>query len=149
MTSSPSRHAYFWIQAGAVLGALSVILGAFAAHGLDGFLIAKYGSETRVITGQTIPAAVKYLADFKTAAEYQMYHSLALIAVGLLGLQIPSRALTLAGRAFCLGIFLFSGSLYVLVLSGVRVLGAITPFGGVAFIIGWVALCAAATGRKT
>ena len=79
------------------------------------------------------------LATFETAARYQMYHALALLAVGLL----TDRGVTRAGAAgwlFLAGVALFSGSLYLLVLTGQRWLGAVTPFGGVAFIAGWVAL---------
>ncbi len=76
----------------------------------------------------------KYLADFRTAAEYQMTHALGMIAVGILAMRRKCRALNVAGWSFFVGTILFSGSLYVLVLSGVRALGAITPFGGVLFI---------------
>jgi len=131
----------FQIRAGAIAAALAVVLGAFAAHGLDGFLLQKYDGVTKIVHGQEIPGAVKYMADFKTAAEYQMFHGLALLAVGLLALHRRSSALNWAGKFFLIGILLFSGSLYLLVLTGVRMLGAITPFGGVAFILGWIALC--------
>jgi uncharacterized membrane protein YgdD (TMEM256/DUF423 family) len=132
-----------WIAAGALLAGLAVVCGAFAAHGLDSLFTAKYAGETRLVTGQEIPRAVKYLADFRTGAEYQMYHALGLIAVGLLAnARGPRRSLALAGWCFLIGCLLFSGSLYVLTLSGLGWLGAITPFGGVAFIIGWVALAA-------
>jgi len=128
------------------MAALAVILGAFAAHGLDGFLLKKYAGVTKVIAGQEVPGAVKYLGDFKTAATYQMFHGLALLVVGLLSVQRQSRALQLAGWGFLVGILLFSGSLYLLVLTGVSKLGAITPFGGLAFIFGWMALAVAGPG---
>ena len=78
---------------------------------------------------------------WKTGVEYHFYHALALLAVGLLARQLqPSGALTAAGVCFALGVLLFSGSLYALALSGVRVLGAVTPFGGLLFLVGWACL---------
>lgn len=133
-----------WLLLGAVFGGLSVALGAFAAHGLDKVFVEKYSGQTRVVGGETMPLARKFLNDFKTAAEYQMYHALALIAVGLMTQQRPSAALTIAGVSFTLGILLFSGSLYVLTLTGLTKLGMITPIGGVAFLVGWCALAVAA-----
>src|SRR5262249_59735073 len=86
------------------------------------------------------PAAV-----FQTGVQYHMYHALALLAVGLMAGPSPtSRAGGVAAWAFLIGVVLFSGSLYVLALSGVRWLGAITPFGGVAMLVGWAALAVAA-----
>lgn len=147
MTSSTSS-ATFWIRTGAITAALAVVFGAFAAHGLDGFLIKKYAGVSKTITGQTVPGAVKYLADFKTAAEYQMSHGLALLTVGLLSLYRRSRALQFAGWSFLIGVLLFSGSLYLLVLTGITRLGAITPLGGTAFILGWIALAVAGAGAS-
>ncbi|SFJ34185.1 DUF423 domain-containing protein [Planctomicrobium piriforme] len=135
-----NKDGLFWIKAGAVLGAIAVVCGSFGAHMLPEFLMEKYAGQTREVLGQQIPAAQKYLADFKTAAEYEMYHSLALLAVGLLSLHGSSWSLRLAGRSFLFGSIIFSGSLYLLVLTGMRWLGAVTPFGGVLFIIGWAAL---------
>lgn len=137
-----------WLMLGAILGGLSVALGAFAAHGLDGHFVDKYAGQTRVVAGETVPLSKKFLADFKTGAEYQMTHSLALLVVGLLAVRRPSRSLTVAGWSFTLGIMLFSGSLYVLTLTGVTKLGMVTPFGGVAFLVGWTALAIAAV-QKT
>lgn len=130
----------WWLPIGSLLAGLAVVCGAFAAHGLDGYLIEKYDGVTKVVAGETVPGAVKYLGDFRTAAEYQMYHALALVAVGLLARRRYGASLAVAGTSFLLGILLFSGSLYVLVLTGVTVLGAITPIGGVAFLVGWGAL---------
>jgi uncharacterized membrane protein YgdD (TMEM256/DUF423 family) len=114
-----------WLRLGAVLGFLAVACGAFAAHGLKGRISAD-GLEV-----------------FETAARYQMYHALALVAVGLLaGRGRTSGALAVAGWSFSLGTVVFSGSLYALALSGVRWLGAITPLGGVLFLVGWLALAA-------
>ncbi len=123
-------------------------LGAFAAHGLDKVFVAKYAEGTRTVGGQTIPLAAKFLNDFKTAAEYQMYHGLALIAVGLVVDRRPSRAATLAGWSFAMGIVLFSGSLYTLTLTGVTKWGAVTPLGGLAFLFGWLCLALAVIGNS-
>lgn len=140
-----------WILLGAILGGLSVGLGAFAAHGLDGVFVKKYEGKTRVVAGETMPLARKFLNDFKTGAEYQMYHSLAVLVVGLLCRQRTSWRLNTAGYAFVAGIVLFSGSLYILTLTGVTKWGMVTPLGGVAFLIGWLALAAdgAASASRT
>lgn len=126
---------------GAALAGLAVVTGAFAAHGLDKTLVPKYRDlEAKTIAGQEFAAPYKYLQDFKTAAEYQMYHALGLLAVGLLSLRSRRTSLEAAGWSFVIGILLFSGSLYLLVITGQFWMGAITPFGGVSFIIGWAAL---------
>ena len=129
-----------WLLLGAMFGGLSVGLGAFAAHGLDKVFAEKYAGQTRVVAGETVPLSKKFLGDFKTGAEYQMSHSLALLAVGLLAQRRSSVRLVIAGTAFTLGIVLFSGSLYVLTLTGVTKWGMVTPLGGVAFLVGWFAL---------
>jgi uncharacterized membrane protein YgdD (TMEM256/DUF423 family) len=104
-------------------GFIAVSLGAFAAHGLKSML------------------GADLLATFQTGVQYHMYHSLALLAVGILVLQFPAQTgLRIAGFLFLAGIIIFSGSLYVLALSGIRWLGAITPIGGVAFLAGWALL---------
>lgn len=119
----------FFIIAGAINGFLSVALGAFGAHLLEG----------RV--------ADKYLATWETAVQYQMFHALALVAIGIL---MSSKVLghvsqlNVAGYLILAGIIIFSGSLYVLSLTGISILGAITPIGGVAFLIGWIMLIVAA-----
>ncbi|MFO0724095.1 MAG: DUF423 domain-containing protein [Myxococcota bacterium] len=115
-----------WLAAGAVLGGFAVALGAFGAHAL----------KSRV--------SVEDLAIWRTAVEYQMYHALALILAGLWSRSQPSPWLARAGVAFVIGSVVFSGSLYGLVLSGIRGLGAVTPVGGVAFLIGWACLLVAA-----
>jgi uncharacterized membrane protein YgdD (TMEM256/DUF423 family) len=111
---------------GAVNGLLCVMLGAFGAHGLQ----------------DRIPA--NHLIWWNKAVDYQALHSLALLAVGLLSLQLRSVLLAWSGWTFLVGILLFSGSLYLLALTGYRPLGMITPFGGLAFIIGWACLALAA-----
>lgn len=142
--SSPTvdlQSARRWIVTGAALAGLAVVTGAFAAHGLDEPLIKRYQDlPAKTVAGQQFAAPYKYLQDFKTAAEYQMYHALGLLAVGLLSLRGRRTSLEVAGWAFLIGIVLFSGSLYVLVMTGKLWMGAITPFGGTAFIIGWAAL---------
>lgn len=107
---------------GCVFGCLGVAAGAFGAHALRG----------------RVPPDL--LAVFETGARYQMYHALALLAASRVAGRRCGR---LAGWMFAAGIVLFSGSLYVLALSGVRWLGAVTPFGGAAFLAGWIALALA------
>jgi uncharacterized membrane protein YgdD (TMEM256/DUF423 family) len=106
----------------ALLGALAVALGAFAAHGLQTLL------------------SERLLQVFQIGVQYQFYHVFALLLTGLLQQRRDSRGLRLAAVLFLLGILIFSGSLYVLALSGVHWLGAITPLGGSAFIAGWLVL---------
>ncbi len=115
-----------------VLAGLSVAAGAFASHALREKL------------------AERALQIFETGARYQMYHALALIAVAILlgRSEAPQTLLAIAGSAFVLGIAIFSGSLYALSLSGIKWLGAITPLGGVAFLVGWGCLAIAAWGFK-
>ncbi len=112
-----------YLALGALYGFLGVACGAFGAHAL----------RTR-LSGDM-------LAVWKTAVEYQMFHALTLLAVGLL-LRAggSSTLLNVSGACFTGGVLLFSGSLYALALSGVRVLGAITPLGGLLFLIGWALL---------
>jgi uncharacterized membrane protein YgdD (TMEM256/DUF423 family) len=139
-----------WIATGATLAGLAVVTGAFAAHGMDQYVVDKFADvPDKVIAGQEFAASWKYLQDFKTAAEYQMYHSLGLLVVGLLALRERKKSLHVAGWSFLIGILLFSGSLYLLVLTGITKLGAITPIGGVAFIVGWIALLRAALAIKS
>ena len=118
----------FMIQSGAVLGLLGVALGAFGAHALRASL-----------------AAAGRLDTFETAVRYQFYHALALVLVGLLMQQFGSNPATVrllgwAGYSFLGGTIIFSGSLYLLCLTGVTWLGAITPIGGVALVAGWALL---------
>jgi len=145
----------WWLILGAIVCGTSVGTGAFAAHSLTDHFANVYAGQTREVAGEVVPLARKYLQDFKTGAEYQMFHGLALVALGVLSLvnqrtgQPPSRMLNLAGWMFVAGVILFSGSLYALTLSGVRILGAITPLGGVAFLTGWAFLgIGAFTDRK-
>jgi uncharacterized membrane protein YgdD (TMEM256/DUF423 family) len=115
---------------GALSGFMAVALGAFGAHALRERLSADM------------------LEVFKTGVSYQMYHALALLGVGLLLARVSidgSAWLTGAGWLFVVGTVLFSGSLYLLSLSGTTWLGAITPVGGVAFLVGWLALAVSAS----
>lgn len=109
-----------------VMGFLSVGLGAFAAHGLESML------------------SIEMLAVFKTGVQYQMFHVTALLAVAVLCELTQSQAslalLKWSGYLFCVGIFMFSGSLYALSISGISILGIITPLGGVAFLLAWLLL---------
>lgn len=134
----------FWMRTGAVLGFLAVALGAFAAHGLESNLKAS-GAETSESSENPDPNAYpieRRLEVFETGAEYQMYHALAILGVGVAAATGRFRrgALNAAGVGFLAGILIFSGSLYLLALTGIRWLGAITPIGGVAFLFGWAAL---------
>ena len=136
-----------WVVLGALLAGMAVMTGAIAAHGIESHLTKSYEGQTRTTVGVGIPAAQKYLADFKTASQYQMYHALGIILVGLLAGRFRSRLLTAAGWAFLIGICLFSGSLYVLSLmahgfsDGTRhAIGLTAATGGTTFIIGWICL---------
>jgi uncharacterized membrane protein YgdD (TMEM256/DUF423 family) len=111
---------------GSLSGLIAVGLGAFAAHGL----------KTRL--------SPELLGTFEVGVRYQMYHALALLAVGWAATKWPGAAVNAAGWLFVTGTLLFSGSLYVLSLAGVRWLGAVTPFGGAAFLAGWACLAWAA-----
>jgi uncharacterized membrane protein YgdD (TMEM256/DUF423 family) len=108
--------------AGAASAALAVLAGAFGAHAL----------RTRV--------PLDLLVVFETAARYQMYHALGLVAVGLLAERTSHTRVRAAGWLFVAGTVAFSGSLYALSLTGIRALGAVTPVGGLCFIAGWIAL---------
>jgi uncharacterized membrane protein YgdD (TMEM256/DUF423 family) len=113
-----------FIQVSAIVGALSVGIGAFGAHGLEPIL----ESNGRLDT-------------FETAVKYHFYHALAMLAVAIwYDLQPERKILVKVMWSFLIGILIFSGSLYVLSLTGIRWLGAITPLGGVAFILGWLML---------
>jgi uncharacterized membrane protein YgdD (TMEM256/DUF423 family) len=108
---------------GAVMGFLGVAIGAFGAHGLRSRL------------------APEMLAVFETGVRYQMYHVVALLLVAAaIGHVGQARLLTIAGWSFVAGIVIFSGSLYALALTGTGILGAVTPIGGLGFLVGWACL---------
>jgi uncharacterized membrane protein YgdD (TMEM256/DUF423 family) len=111
---------------GAVAAFLAVAFGAFGVHGLRGRL------------------SPEMMAVFESAVRYHMYHALALLLVGLIMGRMSGWLIQTAGWCFVAGILLFSGSLYMLALSGVTILGAITPLGGLAFLAGWACLAFAA-----
>lgn len=124
--------AAFVLRAAALLGGLAVALGAFGAHGL----------KDRV--------APEMLAVYETGVKYHFYHALALLALALGPERLwQSAAAPWAGWAWIAGIAVFSGSLYLMTFTGARWLGAITPIGGVAFIVGWALLFVAAGRLKT
>lgn len=104
-----------------IFGALSVGIGAFGAHGLESTLTANGRVET-----------------FETGVKYQFYHTLALLLLGILMLNLQSGYFNYAAICFVIGMIIFSGSLYTLSLTNITWLGAITPIGGLAFILGWV-----------
>lgn len=112
------------LQVAGLSGALSVGLGAFGAHSLEALLVQNGRLDT-----------------FQTAVNYHFYHTLALLGIGILATIKPDwKGITFSAWCMVLGIVIFSGSLYVLSLSGINWLGAITPLGGLAFILGWSSL---------
>lgn len=119
------------LTAGVILAGTAVALGAFGAHALKELLEKLGRTET-----------------FELAVRYQFYHALALLAVGLMRQSTPSKKLGIAAVLFIFGILFFSGSLYVLSLSGQRILGAITPIGGVLFMAGWAMMLLAIWERE-
>lgn len=113
----------FFLVSGAFFGFLSVVLGAFGAHGLEKLL------------------TEKHLETFNTAVEYQFLHSILLLFVGLLAtLQLKTFTIKLAGYFFLIGIILFSGSLYLYIATQTKAFAMITPVGGVFFLFGWLAM---------
>lgn len=119
-----------FVRLAGVFGFLGVALGAFGAHGLKSRL------------------SPDMLTIWQTGVLYHLIHAVALLGLGVLAQRGSGSAVSVAGWAFTAGILVFSGSLYALALSGVRVLGAITPIGGVAFLVGWGALVVATFGEK-
>ena len=115
-----------WFAAGAVLSGLGVLVGAFGAHGL----------RDRVTADM--------LAVFETGVRYHLIHGLAVLAVAWAAARWPNAWIGAAGWLFAAGIVVFSGSLYILAISGVRWWGAVTPIGGVCFLAGWAALAVGA-----
>jgi uncharacterized membrane protein YgdD (TMEM256/DUF423 family) len=117
-----------FLQVAAFLGAITVAMGAFGAHGL------------KKLVGDTV------VTTFETGVRYQFYHVFALLAVGILYQYFPNKLLKIAGNLFLAGMLFFCGSLYILTLKsamnldGLKWVGPITPFGGVCFIAGWICL---------
>ena len=114
------------ITIAAIFGLISVIAGAAGTHALR----------------DTLDAGA--LSTFETAARFQMYHALALLAVGILAMRWQTRILTVSAALFTLGILLFSGSLYILALTGIGIFGAIAPIGGISLMAAWASLALAA-----
>ena len=110
------------LMTASILLALAVALGAFGAHGLKAHL------------------STEMLQTYKTGVEYHFYHALGLLFIGAISISYPSGLLNWSAVLLAIGIVLFSGSLYVLAISGIKWIGAITPLGGLSFIAGWVLL---------
>ena len=108
------------IVAGSIFAALSVLFGAFGAHGLKTLL------------------SFEYLAIFETAVRYQLYHALGLMLMGISGFHLPDNLIQLPSYFLIFGTVIFSGTLIILVLTDLKWLGAITPIGGLSLIIGWL-----------
>lgn len=115
-----------WFAVGAFAAAIGVTLGAFGAHALK------------------LRVTEDLIAVFETGVRYQMYHALALLAVAWAATRWPGPWINASGWLFTLGILIFCGSLYLMTFTGVRWLGAITPIGGLCFILGWIAMAVAA-----
>jgi uncharacterized membrane protein YgdD (TMEM256/DUF423 family) len=122
----------FLVLSGAY-GFLAVALGAFGAHGL----------KTRL---NGLPDGAQRLVWWETGAHYHLAHALAIALAAYLAARTGSAAATVAGFCFAGGVLLFSGSLYVMTLTGTRMLGAVTPFGGLLLLVGWGAVLVAALG---
>jgi uncharacterized membrane protein YgdD (TMEM256/DUF423 family) len=123
-----------WLVLAGILGASGVALGAYHAHGLEGWLT-KQGLDSAEI--------VKRLHNCEVGVRYQMYHALALVGVAILAFRGNYAGLTAAGMLFLLGMLLFSGGLYWSVFSAVKIHWSIVPGGGLLLIIGWLALAVA------
>lgn len=121
---------FAWIGIAAINGLIAVAAGAFGAHALEGRLD---------------PQAVEV---FELSARYQMYHALAMLAAGWLAASLGSRLAAVSAGLMFAGIILFCGSLYALSLTGLKWLGAVTPFGGTCFLLGWLLLAVAAFRRR-
>ena len=120
----------YWLILGAIFAAIGVSAGAAGAHLLQDII-----SEARFIT-------------FNKAVRYQMYHSFALIFTAILSSQNPGKVLNIAGWFFLSGILLFSGSLYLIVLTGIQGFEILSPIGGIAFVLGWLTLAYSAFNTK-
>lgn len=124
-----------WIMIGALLGAAGVTLGAFGAHGLPSWLQAQQLADSEI---------VKRREWFDTAVRYHLVHAIAIVLLGVITLRTANAAGQISGWLFLAGVAIFSGLLYAMSVTGIRWLGAIVPIGGVAMILGWLALAWAA-----
>ena len=113
----------FFLQAGSLLGAIGVMVGAFGAHALKPMLVASGRFET-----------------FETAVRYQFYHALALVLVGILAKEFTAKTLNYSGYCFLAGTLIFSGSLYLICFTGIATFGAIAPIGGTLLVVAWLLL---------
>ena len=143
-----------WIMIAAILGGLGVLCGTFAAHGLDQVVEKNFGTDPMDVAGLSVPASFRYLEVFNTGVEYHMYHVFALFSLGLLiKLQGSNPFLQMTGWFLFVGSVLFSGSLYMIVLTGQKWWGMVAPIGGTMLIIGWFLLawgaCSCASPVKT
>ena len=119
------------LLSGAIFMVLGVLLGAFGAHALKNSL------------------SSEMLAVYKTGVEYQFYHALGLLLIGLIGIRLNSKWIQGSAILLIVGIILFSGSLYILSISGIKIIGAITPIGGISFVAGWICLIIGIQKQKT
>jgi uncharacterized membrane protein YgdD (TMEM256/DUF423 family) len=119
-----------FITLGALFAFLAVMLGAFGAHALRDTL------------------SEHYLSVYQTATDYQMWHAIGLIIIGILYERKPSKSLLTSGWLMLAGIVIFPGSLFVFSLTGIKILGAITPLGGILFLIAWLLLAYTSTQSK-
>jgi uncharacterized membrane protein YgdD (TMEM256/DUF423 family) len=110
-----------FLQAGSLLGAVGVMIGAFGAHALKPMLTANGRFET-----------------FETGVRYQFYHAIALVLIGILAKHIPSKTLSYSGYCILAGVLIFSGALYTICFTGLNVFGAVAPIGGTLLVIGWL-----------
>jgi len=139
-----------------LFGFFAVLLGAFGAHGLadTGYLERSYAeTDPKTVAGMLLTASYKYHLDFQTAVRYHMWHALALLGIGLWMQSSRSKALSTAAWSFTVGILLFSGSLYILVIGGPKFAcvpwGMVAATGGTALLFGWLAVVVAACSQKT
>ena len=117
-----------FLQAGSLLGAVGVMIGAFGAHALKPMLTASGRFET-----------------FETGVRYQFYHAIALVLIGILAKYIPSKTLSYSGYCILAGVLIFSGALYTICFTGLNVFGAVAPIGGTLLVIGWLLMFWAVT----
>lgn len=113
----------FFLQAGSLLGAIGVMVGAFGAHALKPMLVASGRFET-----------------FETAVRYQFYHALAMVLVGILAKEFTAKTLNYSSYCFLIGTLIFSGSLYLICFTGINAFGAVAPIGGTLLVVAWLLL---------
>ena len=134
-----SKSGKVLLLAGAIFGALGVVIGAFGAHSLPKIIF----SADLETDSEAISYVAKRVANWETGARYQMYHAIGMMVAGFLCQIVPRKLCVIAGWSFFVGILFFSGALYLLALSNMKWLGGIAPIGGTAFIVGWISLAIA------